>query len=298
MPEVDGLVSVIIPAFNSSAYIIETIESVIKQTYSRLEIIVVNDGSTDCTHEIIMASYSAELKIIYQKNSGVSSARNTGLLNSNGEFLLFLDSDDILSPSFIEERVDALTKSKILGYVGGIVETFPGEKQKMLAVASDPVNQILFFQHGFATIPSNYIIRKNILVQNSILFNTKLNSTADRFFILSLAQHCNGGLIFNHSSKLLYRKSNQSMSNKLSPALMLDNEIFYFEVMKNGFVPSDKKDHFSSTYFFSLGLGFLKIRYFYVGVKYIVKSFCISPTIFFILLNSKLSNRKPFLYYT
>jgi glycosyltransferase involved in cell wall biosynthesis len=101
------LVSVVIPCYNSARYLGETIESVLAQTYAQVEIIVVNDGSTDGTGEI---AQSYPLQYVYQKNGGISAARNTGVLHSRGKYVLFLDHDDRLLPKAIEVGVKFLEK--------------------------------------------------------------------------------------------------------------------------------------------------------------------------------------------
>ena len=91
------LVSIIIPCYNSSKTIIRALKSVINQTYKNFEIILIDDGSIDNTKELIESFFinkEVEYKYIYQKNSGPSTARNNGVINSNGEYMAFLDSDD------------------------------------------------------------------------------------------------------------------------------------------------------------------------------------------------------------
>lgn len=103
-----GKVTVIIPAYNAKLYIKKTIDSVIKQTYKNLEIIIVDDGSKDSTG-IIADEYSTldnRVVIIHQKNSGLPAARNTGIKASKGRYLFFLDADDWLEPDCIEKLVE------------------------------------------------------------------------------------------------------------------------------------------------------------------------------------------------
>ena len=106
-------VSVIIPTYNCAQYITGAIESVFNQTYRNFEIIVVDDGSKDNTKEAL-APYIREgvIKYIFQKNQGPGAARNEGMKASEGEFLAFLDADDILLPESLEKRVDLLRKNK------------------------------------------------------------------------------------------------------------------------------------------------------------------------------------------
>lgn len=92
------LISVIIPVYNVKKYIKKCILSVEKQSYSNLEIIIINDGSTDGSGEICdkMASFDTRIRVIHQENRGLSSARNRGLSNARGEFISFIDSDDYI----------------------------------------------------------------------------------------------------------------------------------------------------------------------------------------------------------
>ena len=94
-------ISVIMPAFNSKTYIRESIESVLAQRFTDFELIVVDDGSTDNTGEIVQSYPDDRIKLIRQENQGVSVARNTGLDAAQGEFITFLDSDDLYFPDFL-----------------------------------------------------------------------------------------------------------------------------------------------------------------------------------------------------
>ena len=92
----ENKVSIIIPAYNCEKYIFECLESVINQTYSNLEIIIIDDGSTDNTSEICQRFEKIDNRIIYtwQENSGVSKARNKGIDLAKGKYIVFIDADD------------------------------------------------------------------------------------------------------------------------------------------------------------------------------------------------------------
>lgn len=112
--ESDGLVSVIIPVFNVAEFVSETLDSVTNQTYNNLEIIIIDDGSTDGSGEICEEYKRKDDRIIvvHQKNKGLSAARNTGLNMISGNAVAFLDSDDVYRPEFIEKTVEALIREK------------------------------------------------------------------------------------------------------------------------------------------------------------------------------------------
>jgi glycosyltransferase involved in cell wall biosynthesis len=105
-----GLVSIIVPCYNAARFLTETLESAFKQSYSNTELIVIDDGSTDKTAELIR-SYGDRLKAEFGPNRGASAARNRGTALARGEFIQYLDSDDVLTPAAVAERVAALQKS-------------------------------------------------------------------------------------------------------------------------------------------------------------------------------------------
>lgn len=106
------LISVIVPVYNGQDYVINCIKSIEKQSYSPLEIVVINDGSTDQTQhtleEYISASKHSNIKLIQMDDRGVSAARNAGIRESRGEFITFVDADDRLFPDTVSKLYDAL----------------------------------------------------------------------------------------------------------------------------------------------------------------------------------------------
>jgi teichuronic acid biosynthesis glycosyltransferase TuaG len=280
MKEIPSLVSIIIPAYNAAAFIEETVQSIYCQTYQDWEMIIINDGSTDKTAEIIGQINDTRVKSINQQNAGVAAARNKGLLHAKGEFIIFFDADDLMTPEFLSQRVSALKNDLTIGYVGGIIETFPVKARIKKAVASDPVNEILFFNSSCATVPSNYIFRKKMLVDNGITFNQQLSSTADRFFILEVSKYAKGKNLSGKNGKLLYRFTSQSMSNNITPGLIIDNEKFYYELKRKNLLPFGNKHKFKSFYFLSLAKGFGLVKLWKRVLKYLVMSFINDPVFF------------------
>ncbi len=114
------MVSIIIPAYNVEKYLRECLDSALGQTFSDIEVIVIDDGSTDSTPEIIReyAARDPRLKALTRPNGGPSRARNAGLDVSRGEWIVFLDSDDVLAPTAVEKFVCTAKKTDVL-YVEG-----------------------------------------------------------------------------------------------------------------------------------------------------------------------------------
>jgi glycosyltransferase involved in cell wall biosynthesis len=101
------LVSILIPAFNAQRWIAETLHSAVAQTWRPIEIIVVDDGSTDGTEDVVRQFESAGVRLIQQSNQGAAIARNTAFAASRGEFIQWLDADDLLAPDKIERQMEA-----------------------------------------------------------------------------------------------------------------------------------------------------------------------------------------------
>jgi glycosyltransferase involved in cell wall biosynthesis len=124
--------SVVVPSYNRAEYILETIGSVVGQTETGWELIVVDDGSTDGTAELVQRSAGSRCRLLRQKNQGVSVARNTGLEIAQGEYVLFLDSDDILFPDALERLGSDLDEhpDAVLSYGTGVsFETTPPQPE-------------------------------------------------------------------------------------------------------------------------------------------------------------------------
>ena len=109
------LVSVIVPVYNVEAYIAETIRSVLAQTYSNFELLIIDDESPDRSVEICQQFQDSRIKIIHQKNRGLAGARNTGIRHAQGEYLAFLDSDDLWLPEKLAKHVQHLNANPEVG---------------------------------------------------------------------------------------------------------------------------------------------------------------------------------------
>lgn len=110
-------ISVIIPAYNAMTYLPETMATVLKQTYTDFEVVVVNDGSTDNIEEWITQVGDRRVNLISQTNKGLAAARNKGIAYAQGEYLAFLDADDLWEPSKLEKQVSVLEENSAVGLV-------------------------------------------------------------------------------------------------------------------------------------------------------------------------------------
>ncbi len=153
-------VSVVITTYNYGRYLVECLTSVIAQTYKDIEIIVVNDGSSDDTDAVI-AEYIPKIIYIKQPNMGVVKARNNGALKATGDYLLFLDADDYLTPTYIAESVAVLDGNPEVSFVYGDRQVF-GRKDYILPAC--PWSPQLLLLKNYIGLSS--LMRREIFVQS------------------------------------------------------------------------------------------------------------------------------------
>lgn len=196
-------VSVIIPAFNSARFIGEAIDSVLRQTRPADEIIVVDDGSTDHTRDVIN---TLPVKCIAQKNAGPSAARNTGMQHSRGDFIAFLDADDLWLPEKLSLQMEAFQKYPNAGFSFSTVwNLYDGNNPKISqtpyhppqlerwlrrtpargAVAYGSVYELLLHKNCVAT--SSMVVRRNLIEQVG-LFDVRLRGSEDYDYWIRLAR--------------------------------------------------------------------------------------------------------------
>lgn len=126
------LVSVIVPVFNREATIERCLDSIIKQSYRNIEIIVVDDGSKDRTADICdsYGEKDGRVKVFHNENYGVSYSRNYGLKHMTGKYVIFVDSDDYINESYIEHLVDQAEKGGLALVVGSLVIKTAGKEER------------------------------------------------------------------------------------------------------------------------------------------------------------------------
>ena len=105
------LVSVVVPVYNSERYVSECVESILQQNYKNIELLLINDGSTDSSGMILRSLESDKVRVVNTENKGVSEARNKGLELAQGKYIVFVDADDLISPDYIEYMLGIIEKT-------------------------------------------------------------------------------------------------------------------------------------------------------------------------------------------
>ncbi len=173
----NNLVSVIIPTYNSARYLSIAIESALSQTYPYTEIIVIDDGSTDNTYKIILP-YLNKIKYIKKINGGPASARNYGLLTSNGEYIAFLDADDYWLPGKLEQQIDYLQRNPGVDLVHSNTWILDEKKRRYPVFNEKKPPSGNVFEELFK---SNHICNLTVVVRHACIEKFRFNERS-RFF--------------------------------------------------------------------------------------------------------------------
>ena len=249
-------ISVIMQAYNGERYIADSIRSLLAQTYDNWELVVVDDGSTDRTGEIVreMASHEPRIKYVYQPNGRLGKARNTGILNSSGPLIAFLDQDDLWVPEKLELQVAVQQTLK-----GGVVFTggyfFFGDdttdKTKPLPIVPgrlaghDLIDRLLRF--NFMPVMSVMMERQSFDQVGPFEEAEPYHGCEDYDLWLKLAKH--GAVFFGMEEKLVwYRRHPTAMSHKQSDVLKPMLRIVSRHINEGGMTEDEKKQRIRELY--------------------------------------------------
>ena len=215
---VKNRVSIIIPTYNYSQYILDAISSVFQQDYLDIEIIVVDDGSTDATRKVLQP-YVRRIKYIYQENAGLSAARNTGIAASTGEFVQFLDADDILGVNTVKSQVTYLKTHPEISVAVMKNKLFKSKNIKghleIVGSWALPMTNLDVHLCYFNIAPPHAFMFKRQVIMETGQFDTRLTACEDydywlRAVVAGFVPH------YNPVGEVYYRKHSKSMSSNLS----------------------------------------------------------------------------------
>jgi glycosyltransferase involved in cell wall biosynthesis len=242
----EPLVSVVIPTYNRAVLIPGVVQSVLKQSYKNIEIIVVDDGSTDDTKTII-DQFKHKIQYIYTENSGPAHARNTGMTAAKGKYIAFLDSDDLYLPHKLELQVSFMESHPEVGMVctemSGFNDTGVFEEYHLRSYHHIYNNlnwsyEDIYSAHGKFTCPAlkeavpyytgsifRYALLGSLVMSNTIMFpkqilkivgyqNENYRNAEDLEFVVRICKHCITGFIDYPTYLYRYHKDQISMINQ------------------------------------------------------------------------------------
>jgi glycosyltransferase involved in cell wall biosynthesis len=199
---VSDLVSIIIPIYNAENYLNRCIKSVLNQTYKKIEVILVNDGSTDksvdiCNH---FCSKDERIKVIHNQNKGVSATRNDGLKAANGEFIQFVDADDYVDINYTKHMLRNMKLNCDIVISGYNIEKMKDGnitiKKNTPSLKRDLSKKLfkenfgLLFSESLINPVWNKIYKNEIIQKQRVLFSEEINMGEDLLFNLKYFEHC------------------------------------------------------------------------------------------------------------
>jgi len=227
------LVSIIVPVYNAEKFLSQTLDSIINQTFENWECIIVDDGSIDSSASIANSFCEGDnrFKYYYQENSGPSVARNKGIDLARGEYLQFLDADDVIAPDRLDIMISAYEENEQLIYYSNLRL---GEENNIFSTAKMSLPANLAHEMGFAEF-YKYFGRKFIIIPACVLFpsnifktcrwNNKLSFSEDLDLYLCIL---NTGIKFKYIDKelVIYRNTSGSLSKNAIKVIESNFEIF------------------------------------------------------------------------
>nr|WP_263325071.1 glycosyltransferase family 2 protein [Neobacillus sp. Marseille-Q6967] len=235
------LVSVIIPVYNAENYLSKCIESILNQSLSSFELILINDGSTDNSGQICKAYALKDkrIKVIQIENHGPGYARNIGLQNAGGEYIQFTDSDDTLPTNFLEVMVyrmeqesadlvvcgSKIVKNNSVIYKNTVEELFRFQKKPLIE------SFVHLLEKGLAYSPWNKLYRKDLIQNNKIRFGTDFNLGEDALFNISYIKNSKK-ISFEDRVYYEYHQIDGSLVNRFYPNKYEIQALLYLNLKK------------------------------------------------------------------
>lgn len=276
-----NLVSVIIPAYKAGRYIGETVQSVLNQTYTNFELIIVDDGSPDDQATIIapLAAKDTRIQYIKQANGGVSSARNHGYRLSKGDFLAFLDADDIWLPNNLEKKLAKFSTDAELGLVHSDKAIIDADSQLTGEVKHGKegyiLDDLLSWNGTCIPTPSSILVKREVMEKVGG-FDLKLSNAADQEFFFRVAKHYKIGRV--PEVTWWYRIHNNNMHSNI-PVMEKDALLAYQRAEENNLFKDIKFRNFCFSNMYMImgaswwGDGHHKLK----GIQYLLKAIWTYP---------------------
>ena len=207
-------VSIVVPIYNTAKYLEKCLDSIINQSYQNLEIILINDGSTDNSGKIAekYAKKDPRIVVIHQKNQGQSTARNIGLKRASGDFIGFIDGDDEITPDFIEKLVNATSENTSLTVCGMLYKRLKQKTAESVYLtplrARRPQESLKAYLLYLLAVDGRMYSSVNKIYRlkwaRNIIFNDKSDFAEDTHFVLNYLKKAEGEIKFVNEPLYIY----------------------------------------------------------------------------------------------
>ena len=208
--------SIIMPVYNAENFLDQAIQSILDQSYPFWELLIINDGSTDNSREVIQLFSDKRIRYFQQVNNGVSDARNVGLQHMKGEYFCFLDADDVLPPCSLQSRLSLFEKNQRIEFADGKVEYYNNDFTNKIKswtpdFTGNPLQDLLSLS-GRSFLGNTWMIRRQ--PGNNYAFKKGLTHGEDLLFYITIAR--NGGeYCYTTEAILHYRTGHASAMTNL-----------------------------------------------------------------------------------
>ena len=243
------LISVVVPVYNAEKWLEKCVKGIIGQTYKNLEIILVNDGSTDNSGDICnkLAALDNRIKVVNKNNGGVSSARNIGIQKSTGKFICFIDSDDTVSPTHIEHLINSYKPYSFTCCTSftefGFLKAF--NKDVITVNIQEFKKNYLWITCFMVTnSPFNKIYLTEIIKKYNIEFDVKIKIGEDAIFNLDYLKHVQQVIVANKDT-YFYSQNLESATHQFNDKNTLDR-IYTNNLLWQFFENSDNSYNYSA----------------------------------------------------
>lgn len=225
-------VSIIVPIYKAENFIRECIDSILSQTFKNFELILIDDNSPDQCPQICdkYATLDSRIKVIHQKNKGVSAARNAGLEIARGRYIMFCDSDDKVHPKWCQEMISTILEFPDSCVVCDIFKLTQDNKliSPKLKGKKRSITYYDMYMFGLSPFIWNKIYDSNIIQSYALKFNEKCAFGEDAQFNMKYCLACNGKIIYVPTRLYYYRDNPQSLMHKsYSDWMELHFPLFY-----------------------------------------------------------------------
>lgn len=226
--------SIIVPVYNTEKYLHQCIDSILAQSFTDFELLLINDGSTDRSREICeeYSKKDTRVRVFHKSNGGVSSARNLGLENARGEWITFVDSDDTLPVSYIEDYAGAISddidlvmaKYQVLSESGEVVRVYQKYQDRIFS-------QVEYLKEMYALKDyqgyiGNKVFRHSLIEEHNIRFNEQICYNEDRLFIVQYVCASNNSFRYKDASPYNYylrtESATVSLEKRYNPRVVTD----------------------------------------------------------------------------
>lgn len=240
------LISIIVPMYNVESYLPECLDSILNQSYTNIEVILINDGSPDNSCKIALDYSNRDQRIIVfdRTNEGVSSARNFGLSKVTGDYVIFVDSDDVLLPDFVEYMLMLATSSKSEFCLSKFVATnktyIDNQTSDSIKILSSEDATCLLLYPEVAIGCWNKIYNTSFLKRNEICFPTNFFMGEGLNFITKVAQLSNNVCV-GEKPVYYYRRDNEDSATKKFDIKKIDNAFKAIDNIRDNLIIQSNK---------------------------------------------------------